>query len=128
VSGGSERRGGQSFARPAEVGVRRAGAALVLAVRGELDLDTVGPLRTALAAAAREKAPRVVLDMSQVTFCDSSTMNELLRADADLGAGRLWIAAPSPFVARLFGLVGLPMVLTVRDTVEEALAGSDDRA
>jgi anti-sigma B factor antagonist len=128
VSGGGERRDGQGAVRPVEVAVRRAGAALILAVRGELDLETLEPLRAALAAAAREEAPRVVLDMSQVGFCDSSTLNELLRADVALGAGRLWIAAPSPFVARLFGLIGLPMVLTVRDTVEEALAGSDDRA
>lgn len=128
MSGGGEGRDGQGSARPVEVAVHRAGAALVLAVRGELDLDTLEPLRAALAAAAREDVPRVVLDMSQVSFCDSSTMNELLRADVAIGAGRLWIAAPSPFVARLFGLVGLPMVLTVRDTVEEALAGSDDRA
>ncbi|MFF7157661.1 anti-sigma factor antagonist [Streptomyces sp. NPDC008139] len=120
--------GGEGAGRPVEVAVRRAGTALVLALRGELDLETLDPLRAALAAARRDDAPRVVLDLSQVTFCDSSTVNELLRADVDLGPGRLWIAAPSPFVARLFGLVGLPMVLAVRDSVEEALAGSDDRA
>jgi anti-sigma B factor antagonist len=120
--------GGEALGGPVEVAVHRAGAALVLAVRGELDLDTLGPLRAALGQAVREEAPRVVLDLSRVTFCDSTTVNEVLRADVDLGPGRLWIAAPSPFVARLIGLVGLNLVLTVRDTVEEALVGSDDRA
>lgn len=119
---------GEGAGRPVEVAVRRSGAALVCAVRGDLDLDTLEPLRAALAAAVREDAPRVVLDLSQVAFCDSTTVNELLRADVDLGPGRLWIAAPSPFVARLFGLLGLFLVLTVRDTVDEALMGSDDRA
>ncbi|MEW2517313.1 STAS domain-containing protein [Actinacidiphila alni] len=121
-------RGGDDSARPVEVAVRRSGGAMVLAVRGELDLDSFEPLRAALSEAVRQDASLVVVDMSQVTFCDSSTMNVLLRADADLGPGRLRIAAPSPFVARLFGLVGLQMVLPLRDTVEEALAGSEDLA
>lgn len=107
--------------QPVRVVARRVGSALVLSVAGELDVDTVDPLRRALAAAVYDQEDRVVLDLAGVAFCDSSTVNELLRAHSALGEGRLRIAAPSPFVARLMRMIGLDTVLTVCDDVDGAL-------
>ncbi|MBP0456391.1 STAS domain-containing protein [Streptomyces bomunensis] len=102
---------------------RQEGAAVVLAVGGELDLDTVAPLTEALGRAARDGAGQVVvLDLSGVTFADSTTVNVLLRAREDLG-DRLRIARPSAFLQRLFDVIGLEAALSVHGTVASALAG-----
>ncbi|GAA3715837.1 STAS domain-containing protein [Streptomyces tremellae] len=116
--------------RAMELTSNREGTAVVLAVDGELDLDTVAPLADALAEAAegqdggRAGGP-VVLDLSKVAFADSTTVNVLLRARAALG-GRLRIASPSAFLRRLFDLIGLDEALPVYGSVSEALAVDDD--
>jgi anti-sigma B factor antagonist len=100
---------------------RQDGDALVLAVSGDLDLENIAPLVTALAEAGKTVTGPVVVDLSRISFADSTTVNVLLQAHGTLGA-RLCLAAPSAFVQRLFGLIGLEQVLPVYDTVEDALA------
>ncbi len=100
---------------------RQEGAAVVFAVGGELDLDTVAPLAEALGRVARDGAGQaVVLDLSGVTFADSTTVNVLLRARENLG-DRLRIATPSAFIQRLFDVIGLGAALSVHSTVASAL-------
>jgi anti-sigma B factor antagonist len=106
--------------RPLELVERRAGDAVVLAVGGDLDLDSITPLVHALAAAARSTGP-VVIDLGGVAFADSSTVNALLQARARLGE-RMRLASPSPFVRRLFDVIGLHHAMPVHGSVEAALA------
>ncbi|WP_107088645.1 STAS domain-containing protein [Streptomyces sp. NRRL F-5755] len=106
---------------------RRAGDALVITVTGPLDIDTVAPLEAALREAGT--APRdgdgaarpVVVDLSEVEFADSTTVNVLLQQHAALGT-RLRLAAPSSGLRRLFELTGLDGVLPLYGTVTEAAA------
>ncbi|OON78044.1 STAS domain-containing protein [Streptomyces tsukubensis] len=102
--------------------MRRAGDDVVLAVGGEMDLDNVEPLDSALQELAATGEGAVVLDLSGVAFADSTTVNVLLRAHSALGP-RLRLAALSPFMERLLGLIGLDGTLTVYRSVEDALAG-----
>ncbi|MEW2544414.1 STAS domain-containing protein [Streptomyces sp. NPDC047002] len=112
--------------RAMELTSSREGAAVVLAVDGELDLDTVAPLGDALAEAADGQADGpVVVDLSKVAFADSTTVNVLLRARVALG-GRLRIASPSAFLRRLFDVIGLDEALPVYGSVPEALAAGDE--
>ncbi len=63
-----------------EVRVIRRGDATIVAVVGEIDLATVGDVRAAMVAEA--DAPRVICDLTKVTFMDSSAVHligELLR-------------------------------------------------
>ncbi|MFD6940677.1 STAS domain-containing protein [Streptomyces goshikiensis] len=94
-----------------------AGPGWVVAARGELDQDTLGPLEEALASAA-DKHRLVVLDASSITFGDSSFLNLLLRLHHATG---LRIAAPGEQLRRLFALTGADTVLSVHPSVEEAL-------
>ncbi len=75
---------------------------------GEIDLDAAPELRAALGVAERGAAPAVVLDLSQVTFIDSSGIGVLVeaaqRADAD--GHRLSIIA-GPAVDRVIEIAGL---------------------
>src|SRR5262249_58146455 len=73
----------------------------VLAVAGELDLATIGTLKEAV---ARRLAPdaHVVLDLSGLTFCDSTGLGGLvaLHRQARSTRGRLALSAPPKRVAR----------------------------
>ncbi|MEU4101245.1 STAS domain-containing protein [Streptomyces tanashiensis] len=101
-------------------------AVVVLGLVGELDHDSVGPLTRALDDCAR--ARRVVVDCSGLTFCDSTGLNELLRARLRLRetGGRLDLAGLGPPVDRMFEITGARLVFRVYADTAEALA--DDRA
>ncbi|MFD0025223.1 STAS domain-containing protein [Streptomyces sp. NPDC058382] len=99
---------------------RQDRGALVLAVTGDLDIDNVAPLGAAMEGAAAEGEAPVVVDLSGVSFADSTTVNVLLQGQALLGP-RLRLAAPSPFMERLIGLLRLDTALPVFPTVAEAV-------
>lgn len=99
---------------------RQEQGALVLAVAGDLDIDNVSRLGTALEDAARDGVAPVVIDLSAVSFADSTTVNVLLQGQAALGP-RLRLAAPSPFMRRLIGVLGLDSALPVFDSVTDAV-------
>ena len=74
---------------------------------GELDIAGVPGLEAAIAAAHDAGARQIVLDLSQVTFVDSSGIRVLVDAAArDHGDGRLTIVS-SPAVDRVIELSGL---------------------
>ncbi|GLW57349.1 STAS domain-containing protein [Kitasatospora phosalacinea] len=100
------------------------GGALVVRPEGELDHDSVGPLRETLERAVTDPPARLVVDCGGLEFCDSTGLNLLLRAHAAaLHAGLpLLLAAPGAVVARMLAITGADEVLDVRPTVEDALA------
>ncbi|MFD7534814.1 STAS domain-containing protein [Streptomyces sp. NPDC059819] len=85
---------------------------VVLAVHGEVDLDSTQPLRLALDEAARYGAGPVVVDLSGVLFADTTIVNTLLRARSGLGE-RLRLAAPSWPVLRLLRILGMGSVFAI---------------
>lgn len=48
-------------------------------IAGEIDIDNIEPLRTALSEAVRTRTA-VLLDCSDITFADSSFLNAILQA------------------------------------------------
>ena len=97
-------------------------AGIVLRLGGELDLYNVGQVREALAAAAEDRPARVVVDLSRVTFLDSTALGVLVEARAALPEGALRLAAPQLETTRALKVSGLDRHLRVDDTVEDALA------
>src|SRR4051794_4160020 len=65
-------------AAPFAIDVSRDGRKSVLAVRGEVDLATAGELREALEHAAQSDAEEVWVDLSDVTFLDSTGLTALV--------------------------------------------------
>jgi anti-anti-sigma factor len=97
--------------------------ASILALSGEVDLETVEPLRHALAnVAARPGEAPVVLDLSAVRFADTALINALLQARLKLG-DRMRIAAPSALVVRLLRVLDLDHAFIIRDCREAAARG-----
>ena len=80
-------------------------------LRGEIDMHTA-PLVTRLKPSTER--PRVVLDLSGVTFVDSAGVRALLELAATLRVGTLTLSCPSPPVRRVLDLIqadALPNVI-----------------
>ncbi|XIG72340.1 anti-anti-sigma factor (plasmid) [Streptomyces sp. SGAir0957] len=108
----------------ATVGTRSEGGVSVISVRGEVDYETNRPLRQALDEAGTAPVPNIVLDLSAVTFLDSTSLNLFLiaRRHATEAGGWLRLAAPSAPVQRLLSIVGVDTVIGVYPTTAAALA------
>ncbi len=80
-----------------------------VAASGELDIATVEVLEQALLAAERSDAAQIVLDLSGLTFIDSTGLRLVLDVNERCGgaADRLRVIAGSPVVERLLDIVGL---------------------
>jgi anti-sigma B factor antagonist len=83
------------------------GVALV-AVSGELDLASVDELRTVLRTAA-PRSPSVVVDVSDVSFIDSTALAALLRSNDELSSNgvQMVMACPPGSVRRLLTMTSL---------------------
>jgi anti-sigma B factor antagonist len=103
------------------VTAKRVGAALVLAVGGDVDHATIPEVRAGVAKATAGDAQVVVLDLSAVTFLDSAGLALMVNLHVER-PGRLRVVAPMPIARRPIELTGLDQVLTMFDTVTDALA------
>jgi anti-anti-sigma factor len=111
----------------------------VLRVAGELDTATSDQLREGVAAAVgsvtAEGRPRpsggpplVVLDLDEVSFCDSRGLTSLLTAvsaSARQGASLRFTARPPSAVQRLLARTGLDDLLPMHATLAEAVESVD---
>ncbi|KUN79877.1 hypothetical protein AQJ66_27425 [Streptomyces bungoensis] len=101
-----------------------AGSCLVGRVIGEMDYLTRPACLTLFGDLIATRHPCVVLDLSGVTFCDSAGLNALLAAHRIATSNRasLVLACVPPQLRRVLELTGADQVLTVHDTVAEAVA------
>ena len=94
----------------------------VLAVEGELDLASAPALKGELLELLRGGYGKIVLDLSRVTFMDSTALGVLVGIDRRLDEGeRLAIACPQPEVLNIFELAGLDGTFHLESNVEDAL-------
>ncbi|MFJ7586846.1 STAS domain-containing protein [Streptomyces sp. NPDC097617] len=89
----------------------------VITVAGDIDLDHVDALNTALlGACAGPGAPeRVVVDVARLAFCDSAGLNTLLRARAlcEENERTLILADPGPQLLRLLSITGADLLFNL---------------
>ena len=97
---------------------------VVIAVAGELDLYTVPNLRNAFEEILAEGSRRdVVVDMTQVSFMDSTGIGALVSGRRRLADGaQLRLVCTQPNVVKLFSLTGLTKVFPIFATLAEATA------
>jgi stage II sporulation protein AA (anti-sigma F factor antagonist) len=95
----------------------------VLTLAGEIDHDTGQALRQALDASGAPR-PRIVVDLSRVTFMDSTGINIFIAAHRTLTEAGGWIrlAAPGEAVMRTLQIVGVDAVIDCRETLRQALS------
>ncbi|WP_079138682.1 STAS domain-containing protein [Actinacidiphila rubida] len=94
----------------------------VLTLAGEIDHHTGDTLRGALDTSGTPH-PRIVVDLRQVTFMDSSGINILIAAHHALheAGGWLRLAAPTGAPLRTITILGVDAVIDCRATLHQAL-------
>jgi anti-sigma B factor antagonist len=102
------------------VDVSPAGPWLVVELSGELDAATVPELIDQVGRLlAQERTPRIALELSRVTFCDSSGINAFIRLWKRTGAdgGELVLLRPAPRMTELLTRTGVDGFVRVRETL-----------
>lgn len=95
-----------------DIDLARDDSRVTVSVRGELDLSQTQRLRSAVAGAF-ELGDEIVLDLSGVTFIDSTGMRAVLstRRDADRTGRALTIGLPDGAARRSLDIAGLTGLL-----------------
>jgi anti-anti-sigma factor len=109
---------------PLELRSSYLSGALVVDAEGEVDLATAPQLAAALGAVS-ESTTRVVLDLSAVSFLDSSGLNALVHARRELARRQVTFRVVSPrdqVVRRVFEITQLDDELGVVESLDAALA------
>ena len=120
--------GGSNGARP-DFGleVDQDGGVTVVAVSGEIDIAVAGRLESALARASA-KGPRVILDLTECSFIDSSGLRAILLASRELENGRgLAVAAPNSQVLRVLEISRMGDCVPIFDSPRAARGAVLDR-
>lgn len=93
----------------------------VLTVSGEVDLATSPDLDAAIIAALDSGAGSLVVDLTDVSFMDSSGLGVIVRglkrcreADKDLD-----LVITNERVLKVFGITGLDQVIPIHDSLED---------
>ncbi len=107
------------------VAVRRQEHCAIFTPAGELDHHTADLLREPIEQSVDDGCTKLVVDCSQLEFCDSTGLNVLLgaRLRAEAAGGAVHLAALKPVVARVFEITGAEAVFAVHDTLADALDG-----
>jgi anti-sigma B factor antagonist len=97
-------------------------AIAVLYVKGTLERTTVGRFRDAVASLGANTD--VIFDLSAVPFIDSAGLGALIGAVRRIRemSGRVAVCSPRPSLDRVLQVVGVPRVVDVFPSVEDAEA------
>lgn len=113
---------------PFAVGDEKIDGIRVIAVRGELDMNTAPALQEPLEAALGPEAPALVIDLSACEFIDSTGIALIVRAWQQLGgetgngnSARFALCGLNDQVRRVLELTGLEASIAVHRSRDEAL-------
>jgi anti-sigma B factor antagonist len=97
---------------------------LLLRARGELDLYAAPELKRRISEAIEDGKTRIVVDLTEAAFMDSTALGVLIGAlkRLRLRDGSLAVASAQPSILRILGVTGMDQVLEVQPTAELALA------
>jgi anti-sigma B factor antagonist len=114
---------GSGLRKDPVLGIEAVGEACVIRLGGELDLYNANQVRDALGNACNESPERVVVDLGEVEFIDSTALGVLIEARTKLDNRRAFmLAAPGLETRRALQISGLDRHFAVHETVPEALA------
>ena len=99
----------------------------VVAVRGEIDLFTAPELKQKLTDAIEGGKSRIVVDLTETSFLDSTALGVLIGAVKRLRSreGALVIVNVDQNIAKTFEITGLDQIFTIVGTRDDAVAALD---
>jgi anti-sigma B factor antagonist len=102
----------------------------VVRAHGELDLYVAPEFKRRLANTIEAGKTRIVVDLTDAAFMDSTALGVLIGALKRLRVrgGALAVASEQPTILRILELTGMDQVLDLYATAGEALAGLDRSA
>lgn len=100
--------------------------ATVLHCAGEIDAASAGALRDAVHQVSADGVRAVALDMTEVTFLDSTGLGVVVGQLKTLRrqGGHLTVAVTAERVRRVFEITGLDRVFVLHESAEEAAAAA----
>jgi anti-sigma B factor antagonist len=97
----------------------------VLVMGGELDYEVSPQLKARIVSAIKDGIRRLVLDLSDVTFIDSTAIGVLAGTVVKLdeaGGGSLAVVCANEKVVQIFEITGLDSVIAVHSSRDEAFS------
>jgi anti-sigma B factor antagonist len=108
---------------PPVAGVEERDGAVVVHLAGELDLYNAHLVRDELIAAAGREPERLVVELSRLTFIDSTGLGVLIEARTRMSNRRAFLlVGPGLEARRALEISGLNRHFAVHDTLDEALS------
>ena len=108
-----------------QVSLEQLGGVPVLRAVGEIDVSTAPALRDQLIALP-ESNSRVIVDLSEVTFLDSTGLGVLISAHKRLrdspSHGEVALVVTRPQITKVLEVTGLTLVFPLFSSLNEALA------
>src|SRR3954470_7475740 len=97
----------------------------IVAVAGEIDLFTAPEFKQRVSAPIDEGRTHVVVDLTETTFIDSSSLGVLIGAHRRLRRldGTLVIVCSNEAIVKTFKITGLDSVFTIVRSLDEAFNG-----
>jgi anti-sigma B factor antagonist len=101
--------------------------AYVISLAGEVDLYTAPEFKQQLLEVIGQGGKNVVIDFSNTTFIDSTTLGVLVGGVKRLrtNGGALSLVCADRNITKIFEITGLDRVFTIYGTRDEAVAGLD---
>jgi anti-sigma B factor antagonist len=98
----------------------------VLHLSGELDADTATQLYSTLADLLERPVPRIVVDLSDLKFCDSVGLSAFVTSKQVITARGGWLsfAGANPFLSQLMETVGLSRYFAIFPQIDDAIAAA----
>jgi anti-sigma B factor antagonist len=106
-------------------GIARDDGSIVVSLAGELDLYNAAAVREALLECCSESPERLIIDLSNVKFIDSTALGVLIEARTRMSNRRAFLlAAPGLETRRALEISGLDRHFAVHETLDDARAAS----
>ena len=102
----------------------------VVSVRGEVDLFTAPEFKQRVTAPIAAGVERLIVDLTDTTFVDSSSLGVLIGAHRRLTSrgGILVVACGTEAIVKTFRITGLDTVFTLTESVEAAISEDAEAA
>jgi anti-sigma B factor antagonist len=109
--------------KPLRMQVSRHGSAMVLKVAGSASMGEADRLREKLIELAAERAPLVILDLSEMDFISSLGLGAIITGHLKMRhhRGQIRLVNPTPAVRELLETTRLTTLFAVYDSVDKAL-------
>ena len=106
-------------------GIDRNDGATVVHLAGELDLYNAHEVREALITCTEESPDRLVVDLGEVKFIDSTALGVLIEARTRMANRKgFLLAAPGLETRRALEISGLDKHFAVHDSIDDALGAA----